>query len=423
MRLAAELPQFRKMGLRNVRLVLVLAVVYIDMLGVGLAFPILPKIVQQLQHGDVSKASYVVGLIASAFALMQFFVAPLFGALSDSYGRRPLLLFSLVGSALSYLLMAVAPNLILLAAARLLAGAMAGSSTTAGAYIADITPPEKRAQSFGLIGAMFGLGFITGPIIGGLLGAIDLHLPFLAAGLLCVANFIFSYFALSESLKPENRRPFRLSEANPIGALREIGRYSSIYVLMAIFVLGVFANRVSEMTWVLYTSYRFHWTTFDAGLSLATVGIVFVVGQGWFVRVLVRWIGERRAILLGLLMSAAVCVGYGTITRGWMMYLVMPFAVSAWTVAQPAVQGVMSRTVAANEQGLLQGAVSSVTALSSIFGPIIWTGLFGYFVSPAAPVIIPGAAFYASALVFLVALGLAWRWEHTHPQPENVQPS
>jgi len=177
--------------------------------------------------------------------------------------------------------------LILLAVARLLAGAMAGSSTTAGAYIADLTPPEKRAQSFGLIGAMFGLGFITGPIVGGLLGAIDLHLPFLVAGLLCVANFAFSYFALSESLEPENRGPFRLSEANPVGALREIGRYSSLYVLMAIFVLGVFANRVSEMTWVLYTSYRFHWTTFDAGLSLAAVGVIFVVGQGWFVRVLI----------------------------------------------------------------------------------------------------------------------------------------
>lgn len=409
--------------MRNVRLILVLAVVYIDMLGVGLSFPILPKLVQQFQSGDVSKASYIVGLIASAFALMQFFVAPLFGALSDRYGRRPVILLSLAGSAVSYLLMAFAPNLILLAGARLFAGAMAGSSSTAGAYVADITPPERRAQSFGLIGAMFGFGFITGPVIGGLLGAIDLHLPFLAAGVLCVANFVFSYFALSESLAPENRRPFRLSQANPIGALREIGRYSSIYVLMAIFVLGVFGNRVSEMTWVLYTSYRFHWTTFDAGLSLAVVGVIFVVGQGWFVRVLIGWVGERRAILIGLVMSAAVCIGYGTITKGWMMYLVMPFAVTAWTVAQPAVQGVMSRTVAANEQGLLQGAMSSITSLSSIFGPIIWTGLFGYFVSPAAPIIIPGAAFYVSALVFLVALFLAWRWEHSQPQPESAAPS
>ena len=406
--------------MRNVRLILVLAVVYIDMLGVGLSYPILPKLVQQFQHGDVSNASYIVGLIAAAFSLMQFFVAPLFGALSDRLGRRPVLLLSLAGSAVSYFVMAAAPSLAILIVGRLFAGAMAGSSSTAGAYVADITPPEKRSQSFGLIGAMFGFGFITGPVIGGVLGGINLHLPFLAAGILCVANLVFSYFALSESLAPENRRPFQLKQASPIGALREMGRYPSIWILMVIFVMGVFGNRVSEMTWVLYTSYRFHWTPFDAGLSLAFVGVVFVIGQGWFVRVLIGWIGERRAILLGLFVSALGCIGYGSITKGWMMYLVMPFAVSAWTVAQPAVQGAMSRTVSANEQGLLQGATSSVTSLSSIVGPIIWTSLFGYFVSPAAPLIIPGAAFYVSALVFLVALLLAWRWEHAHPQPEDA---
>ncbi|MBL6939908.1 MAG: TCR/Tet family MFS transporter [Alphaproteobacteria bacterium] len=409
--------------MRNIRLILVLAVVYIDMLGVGLSYPILPKLVQHFQHGDVSTASYAVGLIASAFSLMQFFVAPLLGALSDRFGRRPVLLLSLAGSSVSYFVMAAAPSLTVLIAGRLFAGAMAGSSSTAGAYIADITPPERRSQSFGLIGAMFGFGFITGPVIGGLLGEVELHLPFLAAGILCVANLAFSWFALPESLAPENRRSFRVRQANPIGALREIGRYPSVYVLLAIFVMGVFGNRVSEMTWVLYTSYRFQWTPFDAGLSLAVVGLIFVVGQGWFVRVLIGWIGERPAILLGLLMSAVVCVGYGSVTKGWMMYVVMPFSVCAWTVAQPAVQGAMSRQVAANEQGLLQGAATSITALSSIFGPIIWTSLFGYFVSPAAPVIIPGAAFFVSAAVFVLALALAWQWEHSHPQPERVVPS
>jgi len=409
--------------LRNIRLILVLAVVYIDMLGVGLSYPILPKLVQHFEHGNVSSASYVVGFIASAFSLMQFFAAPLFGALSDRFGRRPILLLSLAGSAVSYFVMAAAPGLTVLIAGRLFAGAMAGSSSTAGAYVADITPPEKRSQSLGLIGAMFGFGFITGPVIGGLLGEIDLHLPFFAAGVLCVVNLVFSWFALPESLAPENRRPFRLRQANPIGALREIGRYPSVYVLLAIFVMGVFGNRVSEMTWVLYTSYRFHWTSFDAGLSLAVVGVIFVIGQGWFVRVLIGWIGERRAILLGLLMSALVCIGYGSVTKGWMMYIVMPFAVCAWTVAQPAVQGAMSRQVGANEQGLLQGASASITALSSIFGPIIWTSLFGYFVSPTAPVIIPGAAFYVSAAVFFAALVLTWRWEHGHPQPEAAAPS
>ena len=406
--------------MRNIRLILVLAVVYIDMLGIGLAYPILPKLVQQFQHGDVARASYIVGLLASAYSLSQFFFAPLLGALSDRFGRRLVLLTSLGGSAVSYLLMAVAPGLAVLAAARLVAGVMGGSFSTAGAYIADITPPEKRAQSFGLIGAAFGFGFITGPAIGGVLGGINLHLPFLAAGVLCLANLIFGLFALPESLSLENRKPFKFARANPIGALREVGRYPSIYPLMAIFVMAMFANRVSEMIWVLYTGYRFHWGTREVGISLAVVGVIFVVGQGWFTRILIPRIGERRAILIGLAVSVVVSVLYGAINQGWMLYLVMPLAISGWTVAQPAVQGLMSRAVPANEQGLLQGAMASITSLTSIAGPVIWTGLFGYFVSPAAPFILPGAAFYVSAAVFLLALVLAVRWEQETPAERAV---
>jgi len=399
------------MNVRNIRLIIVLAVVYIDMLGIGLAYPILPKLVEHFEHGDVSNASYVVGFLASGFSLMQFLFAPFIGALSDRFGRRLVILLSLAGSALAYMLMAAAPGLAYLAVARLIAGAMGGSFTTAGAYIADITPPEKRAQSFGLIGAAFGFGFITGPVAGGLLGAIDLHLPFLAAGCLCVANLVFGFFALPESLSLENRKPFALKTANPVGALREVWRYSSVFSLMMILVLAMFANRVAEMTWVLYTGYRFHWGPTEIGVSLAIVGVIFVVGQGWFTRILLPRIGERRAILIGLSVSVIVSVLYGAVNKGWMLYCVMPLAISGWTVAQPAVQGLMSRAVPANEQGLLQGAVSSITGLTSIAGPPIWTGLFGYFVSPAAPIIIPGAAFFVSALVFFVALILAVVWE------------
>ena len=397
--------------MRNVRLIVVLAVVYIDMLGVGLAYPILPRLLEQFQHGYVAGAAYLFGFLGSAYSLAQFLFAPLFGALSDRYGRRPVLLASLAGSALSYLLMALAPGLALLAVARLMAGVMGGSFTTATAYLADITPPEKRAQSFGLIGAMFGLGFITGPLLGGLLGDIDLHLPFLAAGILCLANFVFGYFALSESIAPENRKGFSLIRANPLGALLEVGRYPSIYALLAVFVLATFANRVSEMIWVLYTGYRFGWGPRESGISLAVVGLIFVVGQGWYTRILVPRIGERRAILIGLTVSVVVSVLYGAIDRGWMIYCVMPLSITGWTVAQPAVQGLMSRAVPANEQGLLQGAVASITNLTSIAGPMVWTGIFGYWVSPAAPFLLPGAAFYVSAAVFLLALILATRWE------------
>ncbi|MEJ1968882.1 MAG: TCR/Tet family MFS transporter [Rhizomicrobium sp.] len=409
--------------MRNVRLILVLSVVYLDMLGVGLAYPILPRLVERFQHGDVSKASYIVGFLASGFAVMQFFFAPLIGAVSDRFGRLPVILYSLAGSALSYFIMAAAPSLAVLALGRLIAGAMGGSFSTAGAYIADITPPEARAQSFGLIGATFGFGFITGPAIGGLLGGIDLHLPFLVAGVLCAANCGFAFFVLPESLKPENRRPFRWRQANPASALREIGRYGSIGALMTVFVLGAFANRAAEMIWVLYTTYRFHWTSFQIGLSLTLVGVMFVVGQGWFVRVLIARIGERRAILLGLCVSVLICIGYGSVSRGWMMYLLIPFVVSAWTVAQPAVQGLMSQAVPANEQGLLQGAMASITSLTSIVGPVIWTSLFGYFVSSAAPVVVPGAAFYVAALFFLVALAFAWRWESATLDGAVTKPS
>ena len=396
-------------------LVVVLSVVYIDMLGIGLAFPVLPKLIEQFEGGDVSHASYVYGALAAAYSLMQFLLAPLLGALSDRYGRRPVILLALVGMGINYVLLAFAPTLALFAVGRMIAGAFGATFTAAGAYLADITPPEKRAQSFGLIGAAFGFGFITGPALGGPLSDIDLRLPFLVAACLSLADFAFAYFALPESLAPENRKALNWRHANPIGALRAISRYGAVLGLIAIFVLAMFANRVAEMTWVLFTSYRFGWTGTQTGLSLAMVGVMFIVGQGGLVRVLVPRIGERRAILLGLAVSAITCVLYGVVPQGWMVFPVMALAIFGWTIAAPAVQALMSRSVPANEQGLLQGSLASITSLTSIAGPPIWTGLFGYFVSSAAPVVVPGAAFFVAALAFLVALGLALRWFGTAP--------
>ncbi|HET8696080.1 MAG TPA: TCR/Tet family MFS transporter [Gammaproteobacteria bacterium] len=392
------------------RLLVVLSVVYIDMLGIGLAFPILPKLVEQFEGGDISRASYIVGALAAAYSLAQFLCAPAIGALSDRFGRRPVILLALAGMAVNYLLLAFAPVLWLFAVGRMVAGAFGATFSAAGAYLADITPPEKRAQSFGLIGAAFGFGFITGPAIGGVLGGIDLRLPFLVAAGLSFADFAFTYFALPESLAAENRKPFAWRRANPVGALVELRRYGSVLGLIAVFVMAAFANRVAEMTWVLFTSYRFNWSTAETGFSLAMVGVMFVVGQGGLVRVLVPKLGERRAILMGLAVSAVVTTLCGVVPHGWMIYPVMVLAIFGWTIAQPAVQALMSRAVPADEQGLLQGALASMLNLTSIFGPPIWTGLFGYFVSPAAPVIVPGAAFFAAALVFLAAFVLAARW-------------
>jgi DHA1 family tetracycline resistance protein-like MFS transporter len=396
-------------GSPKVSLVVVLSVVYIDMLGIGLAFPVLPQLIEEFEGGDISRASYIYGLLAAAYSLMQFAFAPLIGALSDRFGRRPVILLALAGMAINYVLLAFAPTLAWFAIGRMIAGAFGATFSAAGAYLADITPPEKRAQSFGLIGAAFGFGFITGPAIGGVLGSVDLRLPFVVAAGLSLADFLFAYFALPESLAHENRKAVNLRHANPVGALREIGRYSSVLGLMAIFVMATFANRVAEMTWVLFTSYRFAWDPQQIGLSLAMVGVMFVVGQAGLVRVVVPRVGERRAVLIGLAVSVVVPVLYGVVPRGWMIYPVMVLAIFGWTIAQPAVQALMSQAVPANEQGLLQGALASMTNLTSIFGPPIWTGLFGFFVSPAAPFILPGAAFFASALVFLAAFVLAMR--------------
>ncbi len=394
----------------RLRTIAVLAVVYIDMLGIGLAYPILPKLIEQFEHGNVSRASIIFGLLSGVYSLMQFLLAPLLGALSDKFGRRPIILIALLGMGLNYVLLGLAPNLLWLAAGRVISGAMGASFSTANAYLADITPPEKRAQSFGLIGAAFGFGFITGPVLGGILGAIDLHLPFLVAAGLSFVDLAFTFFVLPESLDAEHRKEFAWSRANPLGALRELGRYGDVAGLMAVYILAMFANRVSEMTWVLFSTYRFHWGPKEIGISLAAVGVMFVVGQGFLVRLLLPRLGERRAIIMGLLVSAVLMASYGIITQGWMIYPLIALGVFGWVIAQPAVMGIMSKAVPANEQGLLQGALASLTSLTSIVGPPIWTGLFGYFVSSAAPIIIPGAAFFVSSAVFFIALGLALRW-------------
>ncbi len=395
---------------RRASVAFVISVVYLDMLGIGLAFPVLPKLVEQFEHGDVSRASYIVGMLAGAYALMQFLFSPALGALSDRFGRRPVMLVGMAGMGANYFLLAAAPTLWWFAIARLISGATGATFSTASAYLADITPPEKRAANFGLIGAAFGVGFITGPAIGGVLGAIDLHLPFLAAGCLSLANMAFGYLILPESLDAAHRKPFSLARANPIGALGEMGRYASVLGLMTIYLLAMFANRVAEMTWVLFSSYRFHWGPAAIGLSMAMVGLMFIVGQGVMPRFLVPAIGERRAVILGLAVSVVMLVLYGTVPEGWMIYPVMAFGVFGWVMAAPALMSLMSRKVAANEQGLLQGALSSLMGLTSVAGPPIWTGLFGYFVSKDAPVIVPGMAFFVAAAVFAVALVLAVRW-------------
>ena len=394
--------------MRKASLVFILAVVVIDMLGIGLVYPLVPRLIEGFLGGDMAQTSYVYGFLVAIYAAMQFIFAPVLGSLSDRYGRRPVILIALVGLAVDYLVLAFAPNLWWFIPARIISGICGATFTTAGAYMADVTPPEKRAQNFGLIGAAFGFGFIIGPAIGGFLGDMDVRLPFLVAAGLTFVNMLFGIFVLPESLKPENRRKFSLKQANPVGALIAITRHHhAIITLLMIVALASLAVAVGQVTWVLYTTYRYGWGPFETGLSLMAVGVVFIVGQGVMTRVVVKRLGERRTAFLGLTVAPIAYVLYGLAYEGWMIYVIMLLGLIGWTVAGPAVQAMISRAVPANEQGLLQGAMGSINSLAGIVGPPLWNGLFGYFVSPAAPFILPGAAFFGAAIVMLMALALA----------------
>ena len=393
---------------RRPAMAFIMVTLFLDILGIGLVIPILPKLITQLSGGNVSEGSTAYGMFSALYALMQFFFAPILGSLSDRFGRRKVLLASLFGSGVDYLFLAAAPTLGLLFVGRLIAGITGASITTASAYIADVSPPEKRAQNFGLIGAAFGLGFIAGPAIGGLLGGYNLRLPFLFAAGLTLVNWLYGVFVLPESLAPENRRAFSWARANPIGALKALRRFPVAWRLSGtIFLLNV-AQFSLQSTWVLYTDYRFQWTPFQVGMSLAVVGCMAAVVQGGLVRRLVPRFGERKCIVFGLCISTLNMIGYGCATHGWMLYVILCVG-SIAAVAGPSAQGFISRSVPANEQGAVQGSISSLVSLGGIIAPPMATGLFGFFISPRAPVHLPGAAFFVGALLIFLAMILALR--------------
>jgi DHA1 family tetracycline resistance protein-like MFS transporter len=372
----------------------------IDVLGFGLIIPVLPKLVTSMAGGGPNAGAHVFGLLLSVFGLMQFLFSPILGGLSDRFGRRPILLLSLLVSGVDYVLMALSPSIAWLFVGRVLAGITGASFTAASAYIADISPPEKRAQNFGIIGAAFGLGFILGPAAGGLLGAVSPRAPFWAAAALSLLNALYGLFVLPESLTPEHRRAFTWKSANPIGGLGILFRHRWVLIMAASITLLALAQQSLQSTWVLYTTFRFHWSELDNGLSLALVGLSSGLVQMFLVKVLVGKLGERRAILWALICNIIGFAGFALASRGWMMIPVILF----WSlsgVAGPTTQSLISRQYEANEQGAVQGALASVQSLMGVIGPLIATWVFGYFISPAAPILLPGAPFFLGA--FLVA--------------------
>ena len=389
---------------RKTALTFIIATVVIDMLGVGLAWPILPQLVKELSGQTVGEAAAIYGLLMSGYAIIQFLLGPTVGMLSDRFGRRPVLLVSLFGLGIDYVILALAPNLAWIVVARIVAGALGATVSTANAYVADITPKEKRAAAFGMLGAAFGVGFIAGPLVGGVLGAYDLSYPFWLAATLSFANFIFGYFFLPESLTAEKRRSLDWAKANPFRAMGYIRRYSSLAILMlALFLTGI-AQQGLQGIWVLWTEAQFDWGVAEAGYSLAWVGICMAFVQGFLVRIVVSKFGERRVVFGGYVISAIAFATLPFFTEGWMIYPGIVFHILGWGCAGPALQGLMSRNVPDDEQGLLQGTLTSVNTLAMITGPFVATQIFSWSAGPAAPIQLPGLFYFVGAALMILAI-------------------
>ena len=390
----------------------------IDVTGFGIIIPVMPDLIMQMIHGDLSTASRYGGWMMFAYAFMQFLFAPFLGNLSDKFGRRPVLLFSLFGFGIDYLFLAFAPSIGWLFVGRIIAGITGASFTTATAYIADISTPEKRAQNFGIVGAAFGMGFIIGPMIGGLLGDFfGPRIPFFVAAGLALINWLYGYFILPESLPEENRRPFEWKRANPVGSLKHLRKYTAIIGLVVSLILIYLAAHAVQSTWTYYNMEKFHWSKKQVGISLGVVGAMVGLVQGVLIRRTMPVLGQEKSVYIGLLLYGIGMVLFGFATQGWMMYA-FTVVYCLGGIAGPALQGIISNHVPSNEQGELQGGLTSLISLTSIIGPPAMTGLFAYFTSKKAPIEFPGAPFIAGAVLMIVSAIIAYRTlyseKHSH---------
>ena len=385
-------------------LAFIVATLVIDMLGIGLVWPILPPLVREITGETIESTALIYGTLVSVYAAMQFLLGPLIGVLSDRFGRRPVLLISLAALGVDYVILALAPSLAWLVVGRVLAGILGATISTANAYIADITPKERRTAAFGLVGAAFGVGFTAGPFLGGVLGEIDLRLPFWFAAALSFANVAFGWFVLPESLPPERRKPIALAKANPFSALLYVRRYASLLMFLGAVFLTALAQQGLQGIWVLWSDAQLGYGLREASFSLAWVGLLMVFVQGFLVRVVVRRLGERTTILGGYALSAVAFATLPFVTSTPLLLLNISVHIVGWGCAEPALKSLMSAAVPDNEQGLLQGTISSVATLSMIAGPLLATAVFARTAD-----VQPGAFYWIGAALFVAATALLLR--------------
>ncbi|SEM95931.1 MFS transporter, DHA1 family, tetracycline resistance protein [Pseudorhodobacter antarcticus] len=379
--------------------------VALDAIGIGLIFPVMPDLIGSVTGGSLATAALWGGVLATSYAVMQFIFGPVIGSLSDSYGRRPVLLLSLVVMVFAYLAMALAPTIWLLLAARLLAGIAGATQATATAFIADISEPSERGRRFGLIGACFGVGFILGPMIGGLVAGIDTRAPFYVAGALALLNLILGVIILPETVTNENRRPFTLSRANPLGALHALTKTPGLKRPLVTFLIIAIAMNVYPAIWAFYGKARFGWDAAMIGYSLGVYGISFAIGQAFLVGPLIKRYGEHRAALGGLFVNLATLTALGLVTSGPLAIMLTPITALGGVVT-PALQALLSRQTPDNAQGELQGVLASVNAAAMITAPLLMTATFAYFTAPDAPIFSPGAPFLLAAALMVAAIAL-----------------
>ncbi len=390
----------------NRQFIFIFITILIDVIGLGIIIPVIPKLIRELSGEGLSEASRYGGWLMFSYAIMQFLFSPILGGLSDKFGRRPVLLISLFGLGIDYIFMAWAPTMAWLFVGRIIAGISGASFTTATAYIADISAPEKRAQNFGLVGAAFGLGFIIGPVLGGTLAQWGSRIPFIAASILTLINFLYGYFFIPESLDINNRRNFEWKRANPISSLFNLRRYPAVSSLAACLVMIYIASHAVQSNWSYYTMLKFSWNEAMVGYSLGFVGVLVSLVQGGLIRIVIPKIGQVKSIYAGLAFYGIGLLLFAFASSSWMMFaFLIPYCLGG--IAGPALQGYISSHVPANEQGELQGALTSLISVTSIIGPVLMNGLFAYFTSPKTPYYFPGAPFILASALIVVSIVLA----------------